>query len=54
MKRTSASATRKPRRPWASKLRPEMKPEVVPDPRNPGRMLLPTPMLVAEADCHAV
>lgn len=48
MKRPSANSAKKPGRPWATKLRPEMKPEVVPDPRNPGRLLLPTPILVAE------
>ena len=36
------------RTPWAAKLRPEMKPQVVTDPKGRGQMLLPTPMLVAE------
>lgn len=33
---------------WASKLRPDMKPKVVQDPRGRGLMLVPTPLLVAE------
>src|ERR1051325_5891257 len=33
--------------PWRLKLRPEQLPKVVPDPR--GRMLVPTPLLVARA-----
>jgi hypothetical protein len=34
--------------PFSTKLRPEMKPEVTDDPKGRGRMLLPTPLLVAE------
>lgn len=34
--------------PWTSKLRPEMEPKVVKDPRGRGMMLVPTPLLVAE------
>ncbi len=34
--------------PFTAKLRPEMKPELGDDPKGRGRMLLPTPMLVAE------
>ncbi|MGE3308982.1 MAG: hypothetical protein AB7O66_03360 [Limisphaerales bacterium] len=34
--------------PFSAKLRPEMKPELGDDPKGRGRMLLPTPMLVAE------
>lgn len=37
----------KSRTPWRYKLRPEQEPVVVADPR--GRMLVPTPMLVARA-----
>jgi hypothetical protein len=36
------------RTPWAEKLRPEMRPKVVPDPRQRGQMLVPTPLIVAE------
>jgi len=35
------------RTPWRLKLKPEQQPLVVPDPR--GRMLVPTPLLVAKA-----
>ncbi|MBM3289259.1 MAG: hypothetical protein FJY92_03830, partial [Candidatus Hydrogenedentes bacterium] len=34
--------------PWSQKLRPDMQPEVVDDPKGRGRLLLPTPMLVAK------
>jgi len=34
--------------PWVTKLRPDLKPKVVADPRGRGTMLVPTPMLVAE------
>lgn len=33
--------------PWAVKLRPELKHDVVQDPKGRGKLLLPTPMLVA-------
>lgn len=33
--------------PWSEKLRENMEPAVAPDPKGRGRMLLPTPMLVA-------
>lgn len=33
--------------PFSTKLRPEMKAEVVDDPKGRGRMLLPPPMLAA-------
>lgn len=36
------------RKPWRTKLRPEMQPEVGTDPKTGKSMLLPTPMLVAE------
>lgn len=36
------------RTPWTAKLKPDMKPEVIPDAKGRGRMLLPTPLLVAE------
>ena len=36
------------RKPWVSKLRPEMAPKIVEDPRGRGKMLVPTPLLVAE------
>jgi|SRR5579872_1606009 len=35
--------------PFVDKLRPELQPEVAPDRKGRGLMLLPTPMLVAEA-----
>jgi len=35
--------------PFATKLRPELKPDVQPDRKGRGLMLLPTPMLVAQA-----
>ena len=35
------------RTPWKRKLHPEQLPQVIPDPR--GRMLIPTPLLVARA-----
>ncbi len=34
--------------PWSTKLRPAMTPTVVNDPRTPGRLLLPTPLLIAD------
>ncbi len=34
--------------PFSAKLRPEMKASVVADPKGRGKMLLPTPLLVAE------
>lgn len=34
--------------PWETKLRPGQRPAVVAAPRGAGRMLVPTPMLVAE------
>lgn len=37
--------------PFTSKLRPDMQPEVVPDPKGRGQMLLPTPLLLAEEIC---
>lgn len=36
------------RKPWSEKLRPEMQPGIATDPKGRGRMLLPTPLLVAE------
>lgn len=33
----------------AEKLRPDMEPKVVDDPKGRGKMLIPTPLLVAEA-----
>jgi hypothetical protein len=35
------------RTPWVDKLRPELEPKVVDAPRGQGRMLVPTPLLVA-------
>ena len=35
------------RTPWRTKLRPEQKPKLVEDPKGRGRMLVPTPLLVA-------
>lgn len=44
-------AARRKRAPlgWNAKLRPELAPRVVDDPRLGGRLLLPTPLLVGEA-----
>jgi hypothetical protein len=43
-------AQRKPKAvDWNAKLRPDLEPEVVTDKRLGGRLLLPTPLLVAEA-----
>jgi hypothetical protein len=33
--------------PWVEKLRPDLKPKVVTNPWGPGRMLVPTPLLIA-------
>jgi hypothetical protein len=33
---------------WSAKLRPELEAQVVADPRHGGRLLLPTPLLLAE------
>lgn len=38
----------KSRKPWASKLKPEQKPGIVMNPKTGAKMLIPTPMLVAE------
>ena len=35
------------RRTWRDKLRPDQRPEICEDPRGHGKMLVPTPMLVA-------
>jgi 6-O-methylguanine DNA methyltransferase, DNA binding domain len=43
-----ASGMRRTRAPWSAKLRPEMRPKVVEDPKGRGLMLLPTPLLVAD------
>ena len=43
----AARAGMRSRTPWAVKLRPEQKPRLVRNPNGPGRMLVPTPMLVA-------
>lgn len=39
---------KKSRIPWAQKLRPEMEPSVVTDPKRGDLLLLPTPLLLAE------
>jgi len=39
---------KKSRKPWVTKLRPEMKLVVAPDPKGRGKMLCPTPLLVAD------
>lgn len=33
---------------WETKLRPDLEPKLVRNPRGPGAMLVPTPMVVAE------
>ncbi|RYD68002.1 MAG: hypothetical protein EOP84_30190, partial [Verrucomicrobiaceae bacterium] len=48
MDKQTKAGMKRSRTPWTAKLRPEMKPEVVPDPKGKGQMLLPTPTLVAE------
>ena len=35
------------RKPWTTKLRPEMQPETADDPKGRGVMLFPTPLLIA-------
>jgi hypothetical protein len=45
----SAATQRNARKSWAAKLRADMQPEVVADRRSGGSLLLPTPMLIAEA-----
>ncbi len=46
---TPAKRTAKPKAPnWSAKLRPELEPEIVTDKRLGDRLLLPTPLLVAE------
>lgn len=35
------------RTPWVQKLRPDLEPKVVRDPRGGGRLLVPTPLVVA-------
>jgi hypothetical protein len=45
----NSQARTKPRSPnWAAKLRPDLEPEIVTDKRFGDRLLLPTPLLVAE------
>lgn len=46
--KTDKPGMKRSRGPWSAKLRPEMRPAVVDDPKGRGRMLLPTPSLVAE------
>lgn len=43
-----ARSARKKTTSWSAKLRPEMEPEVVADKRSGDRLLLPTPLLLAE------
>jgi hypothetical protein len=47
-KTTTSPGMKRTRTPFAAKLRPEMQPEVVDDQKGRGKMLLPTPMLVAQ------
>jgi len=46
--RRTKAATGRPRASWESKLRADLQPEVVADPRRGGALLLPTPLLVAD------
>ena len=48
---TGQGVVRRKRAPsnWEAKLRPELAPRVVEDRRRGGRLLLPTPLLIAEA-----
>lgn len=48
VKAGASLATKRSRAPWSAKLRPEMQPVVMADPRGRGLMLLPTPALVAD------
>lgn len=48
MSTKTSQGMKRGRAPWEEKLRPEMKPAVVTDPKGRGKMLLPTPLLVAE------
>lgn len=48
MDKQTKPGMKRSRTPWTAKLRPEMKPEVIPDSKGRGQMLLPTPTLVAE------
>ena len=43
-----AVGMRQSKRPWVTKLRPEMTAKIVDDPKGRGKMLVPTPLLVAE------
>ena len=51
-KKTRAAGTRRAmarsRSGWEAKLRPELQPRVVRDPRHGDQLLIPTPLLVAE------
>ena len=48
MKTPARPGMKKTRAPWSTKLRPDMRPAVVPDAKTGGRLLLPTPMLIVE------
>jgi hypothetical protein len=48
MRRVMQTLRWRPRVPWMTKLRPELKPKVVDNPRESGSMLVPTPLLVTE------
>ncbi len=47
MKTTPARKGMRSRTPWAVKMRPAFEPQVVPDPRTGGKLLVPTPLLLA-------
>ncbi|OAI41834.1 hypothetical protein AYO41_05185 [Verrucomicrobia bacterium SCGC AG-212-E04] len=49
MKKVAPKGMRHSARPWREKLRPDLAPKICDDPRGRGRMLVPTPMLVAGA-----
>jgi 6-O-methylguanine DNA methyltransferase, DNA binding domain len=48
MKKLNNPGMKRSRTPWSTKLRPEMTHAVATDPKGRGKMLLPTPLLVAE------
>jgi hypothetical protein len=48
MKTKTKPGMKRSRVPWAVKLRPDMKHDVVRDPKGRGKLLLPTPLLVAK------
>jgi hypothetical protein len=48
MKTKKTPGMKRSRVPWATKLRPDLKHDVTPDPKGRGQLLLPTLLLVAQ------